>query len=478
MSLSLLALVWRRKIFALAIMCLCMGAGLAFFRSAPREYEASSLLIINPSPDILNSGNRLADTPDRLLAIAQITDTDDVLDRAIQRVGIEKFLSPKKPPVDRYGLFLALAKQTVGEVRVFFEGAQDETSIGKTIHSVRRNLTVKPDEKANLLRISYRDTSPELSVALVNAIDQVLIDKQLEIWGQGGRGAFFQSQKNKFDDERREAAAALKKFSLRTGIYSVEEQRKLLLKKYSDIVAALEATQDQKALKTGQMQVMTVQLRQLRPVTRSSFVTGLVEQFGAKFSESEDRPQLDQKAGETSRIVMVKADKSPLMDLKTSETPPLLMVKVYQDFIVDLFKVGAELNGYANLALRQQTQVHEAEKELQELAETGAQFESLQSALTLAAFNSENYAKRMAEEGVNQDIIKSRMSTIKVAQGATKPVVPVWPSLAVILAASAIFGMLLSLVFVALIEMGTIWRSINAAFAAPKPDLRAEVAAE
>ena len=99
---------------------------------------------------------------------------------------------------------------------------------------------------------------------------------------------------------------------------SIDDERQLLLGRASDTSAALATTRGSIAEKTGQKETLAAQLRMLKPVTQSPFVSSLVTTLG-NVDHSERNV-----GGATPR---------PLDEPRLSD-PPLLMVRVYQDAMV------------------------------------------------------------------------------------------------------------------------------------------------
>ena len=104
-----------------------------------------------------------------------------------------------------------------------------------------------------------------------------------------------------------------------------------------------------------------------------------------------------------------------------SSDPPLLLVKVYQDSMVSLFKLNADLAGAQNMQRQQLEEMAKLTSDLNGLSQNEQQFASLKRAVAQASFNSDLYAKRMVEEQINAESSAAKFSSVKVLQRATEP---------------------------------------------------------
>jgi uncharacterized protein involved in exopolysaccharide biosynthesis len=421
-SLIVLRLVWRHKLLIAMAMLVAVVIGGIAYALIPVKYEASSLLFMSSGTGVDRSESESRETPERLLAVAQIALTNDVLARAIAQVGVSQLRSASED------------MSFVTEAKAKFNDAlksilkpkipprlrkENEIQLNEALTAVRSALVVKPDAKASVLILQFRHADPHTAAKFVNELGVALVNKQHELWGLGIAANFFERQKGKFDAELTSSFNALSAFSVRTGVFSVDEQRSQILQRYTQLESELATAQAMVSQKTGERQAVTEQLKKLKPVTQSAFVSGIVDDFGAKDATRDIKTDADQRA---------------------VSTPPLLMIKVYQETIVDLFKDDAQLVGLNSRIAELRSEIHNIENELGDLSSKSGEFSLLRAAVTLAQYNVDTYGKRMAEEIANQDSAKFRMSTLKIVQAATPPVKPVSPSLLLTLAASLVFG--------------------------------------
>ena len=291
------ALVWRKKRLVLGVFAFSVAlANLLYVLSTPR-YEASVLLF-------MGQNSSKSDNGDKVSTVAEIVYTDDVLRDAISRVGFSRMHDSRSSAIFE-------------ELREHLQPGAPESehrTLASLISSIRYALVVRTEPKADTITISFRDPDRFIAAELVNAVAKALIDRQIALVNRPGATDFFRTQKVKFEEQVKSAAAALAQFSSQTSTYSIDEQRVLLLRRSSELASALASTRNQISERRAQQQALTRQLNQLKPVKQSSYVSGLVDTFGSHGEDVDGK--LGKAAGERS----------------ASDTPPLLLIRVYQEF--------------------------------------------------------------------------------------------------------------------------------------------------
>ena len=153
---SLLTVLMRRSLPALATFVAVIGGAFAYLNVAPRLYETSSRLILDQKQvslselgrDLTQVANATPGGPNPLADQAELVKSQWVLDKAI-----EIFSSNYK--VDLQQSF-----------------AQD----GLTPKYLRKSLSVKIVPATNILQITYENQDPVLAARLLNAVTQAMVE--------------------------------------------------------------------------------------------------------------------------------------------------------------------------------------------------------------------------------------------------------------------------------------------------------------
>jgi len=410
---SLLVAAWRHKFLFVLTGSVVFALVIVGALAIQPVYEGATLLIgSQSSPEPAADGSRKpAETS---AALARVAESEEVVAEAIDRVGLQTLVQ---------GISLNSMSRFERLRRLVFPSApvprHELSERDLYLPSIKQALSVRGDPTSDTIRIAFRNHDPAIAASFANAVAQTFVDRQVALQGRPGAAAFFLRQRQRFDEEVKRASETLEKFSATSGIYTVGDQRRMLLTRVSDLASALALTRGSVAEKIGQRQALADQLRKLAPVTRSAYVSSLVDQL------SPDRP-------------VARAGAQPLDD-RTSD-PPLLLVKVYQDSMVELFKINADLAGVQSLQRQQTDEMAKLASEVSTLSGNEQIYATLKRAVDQATYNSDLYARRAVEEQITAESNAAKLSSVKVVQKATVPVRPVFPNYILVTLAAAVLG--------------------------------------
>ncbi|MFQ8432118.1 GumC family protein [Amaricoccus sp. W119] len=398
---NVVACLWRRKVlFAFGVLLTISFAVAAYLATTPK-YEASTSLLVGRANSVDNEGGSPIST-EIMNSQARIAASGEVARQAIDRIGLDAF--PVDPPGPLSGLGGKLREWVSGLTR----GSSDTPSpvadpvspMDVAVMAIGRRMTVATEPNSNVLAISFTDESPRRAAEMANALASSFIDRQTELLARPGVADFFREQTRRFDDEVARRSAALHDFVEREGIYSIEEQRSLVLGRKSELEGALSATRGQLAGKEGEKAAMARQLALLQPVARSPFALGFVGTL------SEGDPADPPTTG------------GPLT---SGDTPPLLMIKMFQDVMASFQIADAQIGGLRQIAEQQRREIEHANAELAMLAAKQGEYDRLQRELAAATFNTETFSRRTVEEQIESDLLGAKLSNVRVIQPATIP---------------------------------------------------------
>lgn len=411
---SLSAALSHKLLFALvSVLSFCV-ASYAILSLQP-VFEGTTLLL-SGQPNIEQSTTATKQQPDTANALIRTALSDEVVRVALAQPSFAPLVAAIPPG----------RESTIDRARGYLFGRAVErprvsTAIDMAVADVKRRLIVRSEPNSNVIEIGFRDPDPKLAADFANAVAAAFMDRHLSLSSRSGAAEFFERQKARFDEDLRRAAGALERFSVENGLYSIGQQRELLLRRLSDLAAAMAANRSAIAEKLGQRQALTEQLRKLAPVARSPYVSSLVDALG---EEKAPGPRAGDGRGPEDRIT----------------DPPLLLVRVYQESMVTLFKISADIRGATNLEQQQQQEQVKLTAELNALSQKAEQLDKLQRDLAQATQNSNQLAKRMIEEQIAASLHAARFTSLKVMQRATEPIRPAFPNYRLLIPAAAVFS--------------------------------------
>jgi len=430
---DVLPIVWRGKwtIFSSIVLALVV----AFFAYAVmgERYESYTLLRVGQgikdrsgaTPSPFGEG---IDLSSRIDSLARIAITDHVIEEGASHVGFDRLLQGRKVTLlsalrryiadwyptsalrEHLEYLPGLAR--VAEIASASEGENKDASNNQTlILALRELISARQEGKSDLLRISFRYPDAQLAAQFLTELSYALVATQADLVQVPGADIFFQQQTKRLEHEAERAASDLKNFSVGASIYSVTDQRALLLKRADELSSLLVTTRGQIQERRGQRQALADQLMVLRPVQQSKTVTGIINRLGAR--DGQDGPISPNLAGNISNV---------------EETPPLLLVKVYQDAVASLMKVNTDLNGSLKLEAMLGAEIERISKELAALSSKESEYDRLKRVLARASAAADHYGTRAMEEQIGLDIAKkTQLSSVRLVQVADKPVAPIFP---------------------------------------------------
>ena len=404
---NILPILLGRKKTVLAGVAAAATVALLVYASVGERYEPYTLLRVGQGikdRSIGSAGSPLGEGVDlvsRIDSLARIVTTDHVIRLAATSVGFDRLFNEKDAPW--------IAKLKWRAIRTADDATdQKEASDQAAISALRDLISTKAEGKSDLLRISFRYPDPVIATEFLNALANGLVATQADLIQVPGADVFFQEQSKRLEREAERASTELEGFSVGAAIYSVSDQRQLLLKRANELTAQVATTRGLIEERRGQKQAIIDQLLVLRPVTQSRTVTGIVATLGGVESRN--------GSNDVGNIQ------------KFEEAPPLLLVKVYQDAMSSLLKINSDLNGSLQLEKALGSQIEQVNAELAALSSKEAEYDRLKRMLTRASSAADHYATRMIEEQINADIAKkTQLSSVRVVQVAERMAEPIFP---------------------------------------------------
>jgi succinoglycan biosynthesis transport protein ExoP len=442
---NMLPILWRRRRMIYCAVFLTAGAAFLFFNIVGERYESYTLLRVGQGIKDRSANatggpfGENVDLVSRIESLARIGKVDHVIRLAALKVGpnrlfqdTEETLSSELRKTATNLNFFGLHKQSDAAKP---QGNQSNpTDIDQESISVLRDrISTKPEGRSDLLRISFRHRDPAVAAEFMNELANALVATQADLVHVPGADIFFQQQSKRLEQEAEKAGTDLRNFSVSASIYSVVDQRSLLLKRADELSSQIAGTRGSIEDRKGQRQAIADQLHVLRPVSQSKTVTGIVNNLRGR----------DARDGENA------VGNAPAFE----EAPPLLLVKVYQDAMASLLKVNTDLNGLLRLDKLLVSELEKINTELASLSSKEAEYERLKRVLTRASAAADHYGSRVIEEQINLDIAKkTQLSSVRVVQLAEKPAQPVFPRLIHLVALALAGGIALGIAVALMLE--------------------------
>ena len=422
----LIAALRRRKVVALTVFLTVLGASLSAYLLVGRRYDAEALLLVGNGVNE-RSGSRSIVDPTGINSLARIAATDDVVREAATKVGLQRLF----PDLDRMqpngGTLISILREAAAKLGLERSPPADQTrrKDGILISMLQRSMFVQADGKTDLLKISFPHRDPVIAAEFVNALVDALVAKEAELVNVPGAFHFFDVQRKQLEEEVQEAASKLESFSAAVSIYSINDQRSLLLKRANDLAESLSSTRGSIVDLQAQKEVLNAQLVRARERIPSAPVNAVESTGSGARTNQAERSLTD-------------------VPRSLTDAPPLVLVHVYEAVMPALFKVNADFAGAKNREAHLGAELQSVNKELAALSSREAEYTRLSRDLSLAVTAAESFTKRTTEERINTSLANARLSGLRIAQLASPPDSPASPQLIIFLALGLVGGIILA----------------------------------
>lgn len=316
--------------------------------------------------------------------------------------------------------------------------------------NLRKNLTIDPPNKSNIVKVRYRSHKPAQSAQVLQALTNAYLEKHLQVHRPAGSSDFFSAEVEHNRRVLQEAQARLVAFTQREGVVSARTEAGTLLTKIADFDAALQNTNVQIASVKQRIENLKSQLATVKPRITTEVKTAslLLETLKTTLHSLElKRSELLTKFQPTYRLVVevdkqiaetraaiTAAEQAPTIERTTDQDP------VYIWLNSEVAKARSERSALQATAARMERTLQEYHGRAIRLEELGEQQEDL---LRSAKTAEEAYlaaVRKQSEARMSEALDRSRIMNVAVAQ---PPTVPVLPTVSSMMRASLAFGLAL-----------------------------------
>lgn len=176
---TLMRYKWRILLTGL-ICAIAAVAGVQYIKS---QYMASATILIEDenTPKVLEIDNLYApsaDTDEYFLTQLEIMQSLSQSERVVTKLGLHKH--PVFNPDQKQQGFIAGLIEKYLPKQDEKQPLTEEEKFDSVVKQFRKNLTIKPVRKTQIIKISYVSTDPELAANIVNTVAENYIESQLE----------------------------------------------------------------------------------------------------------------------------------------------------------------------------------------------------------------------------------------------------------------------------------------------------------
>jgi uncharacterized protein involved in exopolysaccharide biosynthesis len=271
------------------------------------------------------------------------------------------------------------------------------------VANFRQNLGVNPVKGSSLLEVFFRHDKPQIAAQVVNTLIEYLKDKHLQVFSDP-KSSFLEAQLKEYQDKLRQSETAIGTFKQRNEVFSIDEQRSLLIKDRAELESALKNEQ----IRMREFQQKINFLKDKKDI----FADSTVMELRSKLNTLEQKEQdLAEKYNDSSQtMVSVRKEMQVVKD----------QLQKHEDQArnTETTRIQAELEPLQAKISGLQKRYSEIDKQLRQLDSRSREFTDLKRNAASNEANYETYLKKTEEARISEDLDKRKMTNITVIEQA------------------------------------------------------------
>jgi len=311
------------------------------------------------------------------------------------------------------------------------------TPLDAAVNRFGEGLTVEGLRKSNVIRILLRHEDPRMAARSLNLLVDYFKEKHLQAYSDP-QSSYLKEQLAAYEERLKESQDRLEAFKQANGVFSLGEQRTLLLTQRAQLDSSLKATQSQ----------ITELRRKISSVTR---LLGTVSPDVPLSTETERYRSVDDAK---SQLLALQLKEQELLRKFTEGNQFVVSVRremeivrtfisrqeqdikgrmqtgqnvVYLDLEREMNRLQADLPSQEAKAASLGRQIAQLDLQIPALDMTEMTIENLKREVAVSDRNYRTYLEKVEDARILEDLNRQKSANISVIQEATVPVEPVWP---------------------------------------------------
>jgi len=308
----------------------------------------------------------------------------------------------------------------------------------RAILEVAENLEIEVLKNSNIISISFKATDQKIAQEVIDKLISFFLDKHISVRRTAGSFEFFTDQTDQFRNTLTQIEENFKELKNKTGIASLDEQRRILLNRIGDLHKEIEATESTLAASRARIQEMEMTLSNLPETQVTQETTGNTNQgadlMRSKLYELQLKEQ-DLLSRYTDNSQMVKEIRRQIAEAKTllsKEEPTRTQVtkglnEAHRQVNLALITEKATFSSLQAKIKKQLTQLTSARAELKNINESEIKLAQMQREMMIQDANYRKYLDKLEQARIDNALEIEKISNISVVQAPTYPVKPILP---------------------------------------------------
>lgn len=319
-----------------------------------------------------------------------------------------------------------------------------------------KKLIVTDVRKSSVLQVSFRHENPQIASKAVNLLVEYFKEKHLQVFSSP-QSSFLEGQVATFRDKLMASETEMQSFKQQNRVYSLEEQRTLLLQQRNALASETMTTRnrmDELQERLGTLRSRTKALTSSNALyTQTERDKIIVEAKSRLLALEISQQELLRKYKEDNKLVVENRKQIQLVKdfLREQEADISRKVltgnSVYQEAQKDAVRTEADLSAQSAKYATLKVQLGQLDGEIRALDLREKEMQNLKRELATNEKNFQIYGDKMEEARIIDDMNRLKMANISVIQPAQVPVEPVTPKKGLNILLGIVFGSLSGLGF-------------------------------
>jgi uncharacterized protein involved in exopolysaccharide biosynthesis len=316
-----------------------------------------------------------------------------------------------------------------------------------------KNLEIETQKNNNTIFLSFDAQGAKFAQGVLTQLIDFYLDKHITIHRTAGSYGFFDQQAENLHNQLVKTEEELKELKNRSGIASLEEQKKTYVAEIADLRKEINGTESALSVSRAKVESLRKNLAGMSPTVVTQETRGFQNQAAdlmrARLYELQMKEQdLLARYTETTQVVQnVRkqiADAQAVLDKEeSSRTQVSTALNVtHQQLDLALRTEMATLSSLDSRLKVQKAQLENDQKGLAQLNQAEARMVSLQRELSLQEVKYRKYSENLEQARIDQALESNKISNISVLQPATASMKPIKPKKSLNLALGLVLGLI------------------------------------
>ena len=314
-----------------------------------------------------------------------------------------------------------------------------EAIIKSATFRFKGSLSASPVKGSNVIKVSFKHNDPQVAARAVNQLIESFKVKHIEIF-KNPRASFMEKQLAVYRQRLQESEENLEAFKQKNRVFSLYEQRSLLLQQQSASNTSSKETQRgihelQQQISSVTSQMQTIPKYELHATNTSkskNIVDAQDKLLDLKIREYE---LLSKYNGSNRKISNIRKEIQLIEDFLSNnglkvvaENEQLTKNSTYENLEFSLLQTQTKLSAQEAMIAVLEQQLNQVNGELQDLDAHERELRNLERELDTNESNFKSYVTKLEDARTEEELDLMRKVNISVIQKATVPLGPIEPN--------------------------------------------------